>query len=88
MYDLQRRFLIQTGHSDLQMYVQIMGTMMHVAWNFLFVVKMELGVAGTGLAASVTNLILLVGNYVVTEYTKDLEKATRVKLFDNHVIKL
>lgn len=67
------------------MYTQIMGTIMHVGWNFLFVYKMELGIMGTGLASSVTSFIIFIGNYVVTHFTKELDKATAVKIYDKHV---
>ena len=43
---------------------------------------MNLGVIGTGLAASITNFILLVGNVLVSWYQKDLEKANEIKLLD------
>lgn len=55
------------GKSKLVMYVQIFGTFLHIFWNYLFVIKLDLGVKGTGISATFTNSILLIGTVYVTE---------------------
>ena len=67
LYDLQSRLLIQMGKSKLVMYVQIFGTLLHIFWNYLFVIKLDLGVKGTGISATFTNSILLIGTVYMTE---------------------
>lgn len=84
-FDLQRRFLIQVGKSDLQMYVQIVGTIMHVGWNYILVVKLGQGVIGTGIAACITNAFILAGNIHVTRIQPSLSEALDVKLFNPKV---
>ena len=49
------------------MYIQILGTFLHVFWNYLFVVVLDLGVKGTGMSATFTNSILLIGTVYMTE---------------------
>ena len=76
--DLQRKFLIQTGKSQLQMKVQIICTCCHVGYNFLFVSNFGLGVVGTALASFVTNLQVLIMNLFYTSREEELEAALQV----------
>lgn len=68
------------------MYVQIAGTVLHVGWNCLFVLVLKWGVTGTGLAATLTNLLILIGNIIVTNRAAGLEDALAVKLCAPSVI--
>jgi len=63
------------GHSNIQMYVIIVGTILHVGWNILFVNVHEYGVIGTGLAATLTNFIILVATVAVTRRIPELKEA-------------
>jgi Na+-driven multidrug efflux pump len=58
---------------------------MHVAWNYLLVVKLDQGVIGTGIAACLTNAFILAGNIHVTNIQPSLKEALDVKLFDPKV---
>ena len=87
LLDIQRRFLIQMGHSSVQMYVSLFGTMLHVGWNFLFVLHLDLGVVGAGLAASLTNLIIFIGNLVATRYMDNMSEAINVSCCDRSVFR-
>jgi Na+-driven multidrug efflux pump len=49
------------------MKVQIVGTILHVLWNYILVIKFGLGVMGTGLSACITNMFILVGNIKMTQ---------------------
>ena len=55
------------GKSKVVMCVQIFGTLLHVFWNYLLVIKLDLGVKGTGISATLTNSILLIGTVCMTE---------------------
>ena len=75
------------GHSSLQMNVAFFGTVLHVGWNFLFVIYLDYGVVGAGLSASITNFIIMTGNMLATIYQKDMTEATSVSFFDGRVFK-
>ena len=87
MLDIQRRFLIQMGHSSLPMNVALFGTILHLGWNYLFVIHLDFGVIGAGLAASITNFIILMGNIIATRFLKDLSEATSVSFFERSVFR-
>lgn len=79
--------MIQMGHSTLQMNVAFFGTVLHVGWNYLFVIHLNYGVVGAGMAASLTNYLILMGNVIATRYQKDLQEATKVPFFDRSVFR-
>ena len=69
------------------MNIAFFGTVLHVGWNFLFVIHLDFGVVGAGLAASITNLIILIGNIIATGYKKNLCEATNVSFCDRSVFR-
>lgn len=71
--DLQRKFLVQVGRSQLQMHSLFISTPIHVIWNYILVNKYELGVIGTGLAGLFTNLCSLVITIYQTNGLKELK---------------
>ena len=87
LFELQRYFLIIMDRSDLQMYVIAAGTVLHLLWNYLLVIVMDLGVEGTGLAASLTNFIIFLGMMAISQCQRDLSEANKVGLSDSRVFK-
>lgn len=85
MFDLQRRFLIQMGHSSYQLYVVIVSTFLHIGWNYLFIIKLKLGVVGIGFTATLSNLFLLIGNIIMTHCCSDLKEALQVTICNKDV---
>ena len=64
------------------MYVQIVCSVLHVLWNYIFVMKLKLGVVGSGFASVITNFLILAGNVVFTRYKEELENAYTVSIFE------
>lgn len=60
MFDLTKRFLNCCRATWIPMLAQIVATVLHIFWCHVFVVHMEWGIAGIGLALTVTNCSLLV----------------------------
>ena len=69
------------------MNVAFFGTVLHVGWNFLFVIYLDYGVVGAGLSASITNFIILVSNLLATIYQIDMAEATSVSFCDGRVFR-
>ena len=87
LFDLQRRFLIQVGHSKIQMYVQIICSVAHILWNYILVNKLSMGVVGSGLSSILTNFLLLLGNVLLTNYQENLKDACKVSICEKQVFK-
>ena len=73
--DLQRKFLIQCSKSHVLLKTQIIGLLVHILGNALFVNYLELGVIGTGFAGVISNTFLLLANIYLTKIEKDLVEA-------------
>lgn len=84
--DLQRKFLIQCKNSKAQMNSQFAGTILHVLFNYIFVVFLQFGIVGTGAANFCTNFFLLVANVYQTKIQDDLKDSLTVKLTDPQVL--
>ena len=78
LLELQARFLIITEYSDFQMYVIIAGTFLHILWNYLTVNVWGLGIVGTGIATSITNLTIFIAMVIVTSLQDRLKEANEV----------
>jgi Na+-driven multidrug efflux pump len=48
---------------------------MHPLWSYIFVIKYNLGVQGTGIAGIITNSIVLFCNLAYSCYSNDLKDA-------------
>lgn len=83
--DLQRKFLVQTDHSKEQMNVQVFLAFVHILWNYIFVIVLDLGVIGSGISSTITNILLFIGNWYYTNILDDLKEANRVSQFDKNV---
>ena len=72
--------MIILGKSDFTLYTQIVGTLGHILWNWLFVSRLGMGIKGTGIATTITNVLIYGANWVVLMRQKDLEEATSVSI--------
>lgn len=63
---------------------QIFGTITSVFWNWLFVIKLDWGVVGTGLSFTITTLLVWIINVLFTNLLKDEDviEARKVHFFD------
>lgn len=68
------------------MYSQLAGTVSHIIWNTIFVNKLQLGVIGTGVAASLTNLVMFLFNVILTSFASDVQEATQISFTDSKVM--
>ncbi len=62
LYDTTRRFLLAMRKPLIPMVIQISTTILHFLWCYIFIIRMELGLAGSGLAMTTTyslNFILV-----------------------------
>jgi Na+-driven multidrug efflux pump len=64
------------------MTVAIIGSILHIGWSYLFVKFLNYGAVGAGLASSITNLIILIGNLVVSRMQDGMKEALKVSFFD------
>ena len=85
LFDIQRRFLISMGHSSYQLYVVFVSTFFHIGWNYLFIIKMKLGIIGIGYTATVSNLIMFLGNLLMTHCSWDMSDALSVSICNKKV---
>jgi len=60
IFDCERRFLNALGKSNAAMIGQAIGSIVHPIWCYVFVIKMEYGVTGAGLASTISNLIICI----------------------------
>ena len=68
------------------MYMTILGTAFHVWWIYFFVIMLKYGTTGAGLAASITNFTILIGNIVATSRIEDTKKINCVSFIDSSIL--
>ena len=64
LYDTTRRFLFAQRKPYIPMVIQIFTTILHFGWCYLYIIKLDLGMIGSGLAMTTTysiNFILVQG---------------------------
>jgi Na+-driven multidrug efflux pump len=83
--DIQKKYLILIGRSKDQMNAQIAACFVHAFFNYLFVNHLEMGVLGSGMASNLTNVFLLICNYILTARLKKFKEAHEVSIFDKRV---
>ena len=57
LFDGQRRFLNSMKKSEPAVYVQVVTSLAHIGWCYLFVFTFDYKIVGLGLAGFVTNLM-------------------------------
>ena len=60
MFDMKKRYLNCMNIAWVPMVAQIGGTLLHIFWCYLLVIKFNLDIAGLGLATFITNLSLVI----------------------------
>ena len=60
MFDMKKRFLNCLNIAWVPMLAQVLATIVHIFWCYLFVERYELQVMGLGLATLIADLILVV----------------------------
>ena len=63
----------------------MVGTVLHVFWNYLFIIYLDWGIEGIGYTASITFCIELIGNIIITHFQKDLKESLDVSFFNPDV---
>jgi Na+-driven multidrug efflux pump len=67
------------------MHAQMLGTMLHIIWSFLFVYYFNLGLIGTSMAITSTNCCIFSFNLYYTNKEEGLREALDVSFFDPQV---
>ena len=67
------------------MNAQIVGCIVHAFFNFIFVSKMSLGVVGCGIASNLTNVFLLICNFMLTKRLEENKEANDISITDKRV---
>lgn len=57
------------------MYVQIVGTALHVMWCYILVVRLEMGIVGTSIATCITYITMCVAITIYTYTQRDISEA-------------
>ena len=73
--DCQKRLLNNFGKTKISFYANLIAMITHYFWCSLFVIKLELGITGTGIANVITNTIFFATLYTFTHYQEDLKEA-------------
>ena len=85
--DVQKKFLIQMNYPGITMKSQIFGTVTSVLWNYIFVIKLNWGVVGTGFSFTITTFLVWIINMIYTKCLKDVDviEARKIHFFDSQV---
>lgn len=59
MFDVTKRFLNCLKISWVPMIAQVGATFLHILWCHIFVVKLDWGLRGLGMASTITSLLLV-----------------------------
>ena len=60
MFDVLKKLPITAGREKAVMVIQMLTTLMHVALNYLFVIKFDWSVRGTAYAMDITQLVSVI----------------------------
>lgn len=75
MFDLQKRFLNCFKMTWIPMIIAVLATCIHLLWCKLFVIKLEMGIAGIGLAYSATSFSSLVFTVIFSYWLTEVKEA-------------
>ena len=84
-HDIQRKFLIQMGKANLQLYTQLICTVSHTSTCWLLVTHLEMGIRGLTIASFITNLAIFVINHFMMAMQVEFEESLTVSFFDPQV---
>ena len=83
--DLQRKFLIQMSLGHIQLKSQVASTGIHFIFNYIFVIKMNMGIRGTAFATLITNIYSFAYNWYHTCINSDLDEVNQVSIFSKQI---
>lgn len=73
--DIQRKFLNSLKLNTIPMTAEIFGLMIHILGNYIFVIKLDLGIEGTALANGFTSAVVLAFNVIYANCIKEIAEA-------------
>lgn len=71
MIDSNRRFLVNMGYATVPMFIQICVALLHIFWCYLLTDFYELGIKGTAISSSISNLTCLIAITIYSAYFTD-----------------
>mmetsp|Transcript_42311 Transcript_42311/g.64895 ORF Transcript_42311/g.64895 Transcript_42311/m.64895 type:complete len:131 (-) Transcript_42311:766-1158(-) len=72
--DCQRRFLNNFGKNRISFISGTIAMVFHGFWCYIFIIKMDLGIIGTGYANAVTSILTFVILFVYTLKQEDIQE--------------
>lgn len=57
IFDATKKLLVNTGYQNIPMIIQVITTIIHPLWCYLFVHTFDMGIKGPALAQSVSTII-------------------------------
>lgn len=69
------------------MCVQLIGSISHLFWCYLYILVFKMGLIGCGLAQASTNVIILIGNLYMKQMQEDLKEARKISILDCRIYK-
>lgn len=76
--DSQRRFLNMIELTKIPLICQLIGVSVHICLSWIFVWNMDLGIAGTGYASSLSNLTVYISLLVYTSQIEHIQEAVQM----------
>jgi len=73
--DGQRRFLNCLGYSKVPLFSACIGIILQILFNYIFFVKMNLGIMAIGLSGSLTNLCVYMINLLYPFFLYEIKDA-------------
>ena len=67
------------------MKTQIFVTVLHLLWNILFIMYLEMGIIGTGISSFITNSLGLFLNMMIVQNREDFDQICSISIFDKRV---
>ena len=73
--DCQRRFLNNFGKNNISFYAGFSAMVLHSFWSYIFVIKLDLEIIGTGLANVTTQITIFMMLYWFTKREDQIQEA-------------
>lgn len=75
LIDAERRFLNCLQLSDIPFKIQVVGNIIHGLLCYLFIVELQLGIRGAGIATSIANALIFLGMLTYSITNQDIKTA-------------
>ncbi len=77
--DIHRRFLNSIGKNSVPLISLFIGMIFHLFFNWYFVLHLEMGIIGTGIAGVIMNVIVFIIQFTYANvYIKELKYALKL----------